>query len=119
MKKKKKVDKHESTHETIAPSTYQFGTPSTPSWKVKFHCKLCKGDHLLRDCPGISRILEVWSHDLACPHRPLKLKSMFNPQLEVVRRKGRFDSPIGYVKVTIPFTFVHSWIKLPLFWKVL
>jgi hypothetical protein len=26
-----------------------------------------QGDHLLRDCPGIPRVLEVWSHDPARP----------------------------------------------------
>jgi len=40
-------------------------------------------------------------------------------QRVVVRRKGRFESPVDYVKATIPFTFVRSWIKLPLSWKVL
>ncbi len=50
-----------------SPITSQVRTPSAPPWKVTFPCKLCKGDHLLRDCPGIPRILEVWSHDLARP----------------------------------------------------
>ena len=66
-KKKKKSDKRDATHATISPSTSQVGTPSAPPRKVKFPCKLCKGDHLLRDCPGIPRILEVWSHDPAHP----------------------------------------------------
>ena len=56
-KKKKKSDKHEATRATISLSTSQVGTPSAPSRKVKFPCKLCKGDHLLRDCPGIPWIL--------------------------------------------------------------
>jgi hypothetical protein len=29
--------------------------------KPKFHCSLCKGDHFLRDCPGIPKVLEMWS----------------------------------------------------------
>jgi len=67
MKKKKKFDKHEATYATIAPSTSQVRPPSTPLRKIKFPCKLCKGDHLLRDCLGIPRIIEAWSHDLARP----------------------------------------------------
>ena len=67
MMKKKKSDKHETTYAATAPSTSQVRTPSSPPRKVKFPCKLCKGDHLLCDCLGILRILEVWSHDLAHP----------------------------------------------------
>lgn len=29
--------------------------------KVKFLCKLCKGDHFLRDFPSIPKVLEVLS----------------------------------------------------------
>jgi hypothetical protein len=29
--------------------------------KPKFPCRLCKGDHLLKDCPGIPVVVEVWS----------------------------------------------------------
>jgi hypothetical protein len=29
--------------------------------KPKFPCSLCKGDHFLRDCPGIPKVLEMWS----------------------------------------------------------
>ena len=43
---------------------------------------------------------------------------MFPHQLGMVREMGRFESPVDFVKAIIPFTFVHSWIKPPLFWKV-
>lgn len=33
---------------------------------------LCKGDHLLRHCPGIPKVLEVWSIG---SHRPLSSAS--------------------------------------------
>lgn len=66
-KKKKKFDKREAARATIAPSTSQAGIPSDPPWKVKFPCNLCNSDHILRDCPGIPRILKVWSHGLARP----------------------------------------------------
>jgi hypothetical protein len=29
--------------------------------KPKFPCSLCKGDHFLRDCPGLTQVLEMWS----------------------------------------------------------
>jgi hypothetical protein len=29
--------------------------------KPKFPCSLCKGDHFLRDFPGIPKVLEMWS----------------------------------------------------------
>jgi hypothetical protein len=29
--------------------------------KPKFPCSLCKGDHFLRDCPGLIKVLEMWS----------------------------------------------------------
>jgi hypothetical protein len=28
---------------------------------TKFPCRICKGDHLLKDCTGISQVVEVWS----------------------------------------------------------
>lgn len=57
-KNKKKSPKRE------VKSTTQVKPPSAPPWKVKFPCRLCKDDHLLRDFPGIPRILEVWSRDI-------------------------------------------------------
>jgi hypothetical protein len=29
--------------------------------KLEFHCSLCKGDHFLRDCLGLTQVLEMWS----------------------------------------------------------
>jgi hypothetical protein len=29
--------------------------------KPKFPCSLCKGDHFLKDCPGLPKVLEMWS----------------------------------------------------------
>ena len=66
--KKKKSHNCEATYPPTAPSTAQVGTPFAPPRKVKFPCKLCKGDHLLCDCLGIPRILEV----NLCPSRPQK-----------------------------------------------
>ena len=117
--KKKKSPKGEAKSAATTSSIAQVGPPSAPLRKVKFPCRLCKEDHLLRDCPGIPKILEVWSRDPATPHRPLELTMMPPYRLAMVRRKGRFESPVDSVKSTIPFTFVRSWIKPPLFWKFL
>jgi hypothetical protein len=29
--------------------------------KPKYPCRLCKGSHLLKDCPGLPKVIEVWS----------------------------------------------------------
>jgi hypothetical protein len=29
--------------------------------KPKFPCRICKGDHFLRDFPGLPKVLEMWS----------------------------------------------------------
>ena len=66
--KKKKSPKGETASITLTPSSPpEVGPPSAPSRKVKFPCRLCKEDHLLHNCPGIPRVLEVWSHDPARP----------------------------------------------------
>ncbi len=44
---------------------------------------------------------------------------MLHLQLMMVRRRERLDSPVGYVKESIFFTFVLLWINIPNFWKIL
>jgi hypothetical protein len=44
---------------------------------------------------------------------------MLHPWLAMVTRREKLNSPIGYVKESIFFTFVLLWIKLPKFWKTL
>ena len=64
----------ESLH-TQSPSQVQLSTPVHLKsghllplhGRSSFLVDLCKEDHLLRDCPGIPRVLEVWSHDPARP----------------------------------------------------
>jgi hypothetical protein len=29
--------------------------------KPKYPCRLCKGSHLLKDCPSLSKVMKVWS----------------------------------------------------------
>ena len=66
-KKKKKKTKKKKSPKREVKSTTQVEPPSAPPQKVKFPCRLCKEDHLLRDCPGIPKVLEVWSRDPARP----------------------------------------------------
>jgi hypothetical protein len=40
--------------------------------KPKYPCRLCKGNHLLKDCPGLSKVIEVWSTH---PRQPTLLAS--------------------------------------------
>jgi hypothetical protein len=38
--------------------------------KPKYPCRLCKGSHLLKDCPGLPKVIEAWSTH---PHQPMSL----------------------------------------------
>jgi hypothetical protein len=77
-KKKRKEKKKKNLKRTKAPTTLDVGSKelvtvnSTGSVdeinkikmknpKPKFPCNLCKGDHFLRDCPGLNQVLEMWS----------------------------------------------------------
>jgi hypothetical protein len=77
-KKKQKEKKKKNLKRTKAPTTSDVGSKkpvtvnSTGSVdeinkikrknpKPKFPCSLCKGDHFLRDCPGLTQVLEMWS----------------------------------------------------------
>jgi hypothetical protein len=40
--------------------------------KPKYACKLCKDIHLLKDCPGLSKVIEAWSTH---PHQPMSSAS--------------------------------------------
>ena len=59
-KTKKKLDKREANAATLVPKKPSIEKPSNLPRKFKFPCMLCKGDHLLRDFPGIPKVLEVW-----------------------------------------------------------
>ena len=59
--KKKKSAKREANAVAILPKKPSLDKPSNLPWKIKFPFMLCKGDHLLRDCPGIPKVLEAWS----------------------------------------------------------
>jgi hypothetical protein len=40
--------------------------------KPKYPCRICKGSHLLKDFPGLSKVIEAWS---TCPGQPMSLAS--------------------------------------------
>jgi hypothetical protein len=40
--------------------------------KPKYPCRLCQGSHLIKDCLGLSKVIEAWS---TCPRQPMSLAS--------------------------------------------
>jgi hypothetical protein len=40
--------------------------------KPKYPCRLCKGSHILKDCPGLPKVIEAWS---TCPRQPMSFSS--------------------------------------------
>ena len=75
--KKQKEKKKKSPKKTKAPTTSNVGSkqPTTinstrsvdgvnkikmKNLKSKFPCNLCKGDHFMRDCPSLIKVLEMW-----------------------------------------------------------
>jgi hypothetical protein len=76
--KKRKEKKKKNLKRTKDPTTSDVGSkqPTTinstrsvdevnkikmKNLKPKFPCNICKGDHFLRDFPGIPKVLEIWS----------------------------------------------------------
>ena len=57
-KGKKKKDKKEKKKQ---PSALDGARSKRTLRKPKFPCKICKGDHLLKECLGLSRVQEEWS----------------------------------------------------------
>jgi len=60
-KKKKKQIQQSGNQATIALNATYDEKPSIKPDKVRYPCKLCAGDHLLRNCLDIPQILEEWS----------------------------------------------------------
>ena len=63
--KKKSFAPTSNLHVGIPPATgHHPGSIDVPLFilrKTKFPCRLCKGDHLLKDCPSLSLVSHVWS----------------------------------------------------------
>ena len=57
-KAKKKKDKKEKKKQ---PSALDGAHSKRTLGKPKFPCNICKGDNLLKECPGLSRVQEEWS----------------------------------------------------------
>jgi len=92
-KKKKKKTKEKKSPKREAKSTPQVGPPFAPPRKVKFPCRLCKDDHIPRDCPGIPRILEVWSRDLAHPSLSSEAQGDATLSTRNGKKKGKIRIP--------------------------
>jgi hypothetical protein len=61
--------------------------------KPKYPCRLCKGSHLLKDFPGLSKVIEAWS---TCPRQPMSLASDDPPSTShdtVGKKKSRVKFP--------------------------
>jgi len=104
-KKKKKTKKKKSNKGTVTntkattrttvvpPRTTEDGLLPTPPPKVKFPCKLCKENHLLRDCPGIPRVLRIWSHGPARPSSSTDAHGDDTPAVGNTKGKGKIRLP--------------------------
>jgi hypothetical protein len=83
-KKKKQKEKKKNQKGTKPPTTSNVGSKQpatvnstgsvdevnktkTKNLKPKFPCSLCKGDHFLRDFPGLPKVLEMWSSMSSAP----------------------------------------------------
>ena len=65
-KKKRKIKKKKNKQTTKSqpitpPSAESVDLHTQRLRKPKFPCRLCKGDHLMKDCHGLSLVLEYWS----------------------------------------------------------
>ena len=49
------------SHQPLIIMLGVFNVPNFGWHKPKFPYRLCKGDHLLKDCPGLSIVSKVWS----------------------------------------------------------
>jgi hypothetical protein len=87
-KKKRKIKKNKYKRASKAPTTVKHvgKQPVTVSRagsvddvkitqttrKPKYPCRLCKGSHVLKDCPGLYKVIEAWSTH---PRQPMSLAS--------------------------------------------
>ena len=118
-KKNKKKTKKKKSHKREVKSKTQVRPPSAPPRKVKFPCKLCKDDHLLRDCPGIPRILKVWSHNPAHPSFSSKAHGDATPSTDNIQEKGKIRIPCRLCEGNHPLHLFTLMDKASLSWKVL
>ena len=65
-KKKRKIKKKKNKQKTNSqpitpPSAESVDLHTQKPCKLEFPCRICKGDHLLKDCHALSLVLEEWS----------------------------------------------------------
>ena len=95
--KKKVIAPTFNLHVEIPPATGHhiggihiriFGTR-----KAKFPCRLCKGDNLLKDCPGLFLVSEVWSKhpvSLVFDHHANDAPSTSDSLVKIQKEKVRY-----------------------------
>jgi hypothetical protein len=127
-KKKRNIKKKKNKKGGNPPATVNhvgsvddIDKPTKTTRKPKFPCRLCKGDHLLKDFPGLPNILEVWSMGSKQPISPMPpVMLVTTHQLVIVRlevRKVESNFLVGYVKDVIKLTFSLVWMRLHVCWK--
>ena len=54
--------------------------------KLKFPCKLCKGDHITHQCPAIAEVRRVWSEtqEFPSPEKPIVSQQPTQPLVDQV-----------------------------------
>jgi hypothetical protein len=84
-KKKKRMNKKKKNNQGSKPPTIDghVGKPPVTDNRVgsvgdakitqttrkpKYPCRLCKGSRILKDCPGLCKVIEVW---FTHPHQPM------------------------------------------------
>ena len=81
----------------------------------KYPCRLCKGSHLLKDFPGLSKVIEAWSTHHSNPCRqPLSNTLMTSHQIVrilLVRIKLESSFLVGYAEGVIKLSFSLIWMK--------
>jgi hypothetical protein len=64
--------------------------------KPKYPCRLCKGSHLLKECPSLSKVIEAWSTN---PHQRTSLASeqhVDNPPSTIHDTVGKKKSRVKF-----------------------
>jgi hypothetical protein len=89
--------------------------------KPKYPCRLCKGSHLLKDFPGLRKVIEVWSTH---PRQPMSLASEQHAddppstsQDTVEKKKSRVKFPCMLCKGSHLTHLFLIWTKPRNYWK--
>jgi hypothetical protein len=84
--------------------------------KPKFPCRICKGDHFLRDFPGLPKVLEMWYSMSSAPAGHVG-DTPSTSDIKVGKKNRTSNFLVCYAKVIITLTFSLVWMRLLIFWK--